>query len=148
MDYLEDLVKLSNNSISNIVYYWWFSFGNNILKEQLCLLRQTTGEVLRVDHTYYCTSTIGIHSNNMWKSLKSSLLVCMNENAYILNYKIVPNDTREFMESMIYDIVKTPNRKVFTKALYTDNARADSNIVSGMFKELFPDRPFTILQVY
>ena len=72
----------------------------------------------------------------------------MNENAYILNYKIVLNDTREFMESMIYDIVKTPNRKVFTKALYTDNARADSNIVSGMFKELFPDRPFTILQVY
>ncbi len=68
--------------------------------------------------------------------MNSSLLICMNEVNQVLKYKIVPNDGRSFIESMIKSIVHDESRAVETKVIFTNNARADSAILKGMFIEL------------
>ena len=57
---------LSNDFIDKVVNFWWYSFGLSLLQEQLLDLCTNTGEILRIDHTYYATSSIGITINKQW----------------------------------------------------------------------------------
>jgi hypothetical protein len=77
--------------------------------------------------------------------MKSSLLICMNEVNQVLSYKIVPNDTRGYVEKMIEAIITLPNRKASTLAIFTNNAFADFGILKGLFQRLNMD--VAVLQV-
>ena len=57
----------------------------------------------------------------------------MNETNQILSYKIIPFDVRSFVEKMFNDIIHTPNRKVETLAIFTNNALSDHAIFKSMF---------------
>ncbi len=70
----------------------------------------------------------------------------MNEVNQVLSYKIVPDDSRGYIEKMFDDIIHTPNRKVDTIAIFTDNAKADYAIFTGLFAE--NNLTVNVLQVY
>ena len=57
----------------------------------------------------------------------------MNETNQVLSYKIVPFDVRSFVEKMFDDIIHTPNRKVKTLVIFTNNALSDYTIFKSMF---------------
>jgi hypothetical protein len=60
----------------------------------------------------------------------------MNEKAAVMNYKIVPNDTRAYIRQLLEEIENTPGRKVQTKCIYTDNPRVDTSICEKVYQEL------------
>ena len=82
------------------------------------------------------------------KRLKCSLLIVMNEARQVLAFKIVPNDTREYLKELLQQIQTIEERQVQTKMVYTDNAIKDQNSIHSLFSELFPEEtPPEVLQV-
>jgi hypothetical protein len=65
-------------------------------------------------------------------------LLIQNECNAVLAMKIVPNDTRHFVQQLLHSIWTTEDRKVQTVCVYTDNARIDGNIIIELWKSLFP----------
>jgi hypothetical protein len=63
------LFALSSRTVKNCIIYWWHSEGYNKLKEQLKTLRQTTGKILRCDHTYKVVSGLGVHHDTKWVTI-------------------------------------------------------------------------------
>jgi hypothetical protein len=71
--------------------------GQHILKNQLTKIRQNHGSVMRLDHTYKVTAALTAWSalDNCNISLRSSLLIIMDELGQIMATKICPNDEVE-----------------------------------------------------
>lgn len=65
----------------------------------------------------------------------------------MLGFRIVPNDSRKYIRELLKEIWETPGRTVITKAVYTDNPRVDTAVVSKTFSEFYPDKTIYILQV-
>lgn len=63
----------------------------------------------------------------------------MNEYGAVLKFKIVPNDTRQYIQTLLEDIWTTPSRTVTTKCVYTDNVRVDHQIILECFKRCHSD---------
>jgi len=83
--------------------------------------------------------------------LSSSLLLVLNEDGMILNYRIVPNDRRDLVQDVIRQIQRTEGREKDCEAVYTDNPRADRNYIQETYKECFPDAPLqlpVLLDIY
>ena len=72
-----------------------------------------------------------------------------NEDSAIIDYKIVPNDTRSFVTNVLEHIWQTTDRIVDTECIYTDNARIDSDVILQTWEKLYPNKSkITILQVF
>ena len=65
---IKDFMNISDQFVQTLIQYWWFSTGNRSLNKQINKLRQTTGTILKCDHTYYIVSSLGININKLWVS--------------------------------------------------------------------------------
>ena len=72
----------------------------------------------------------------------------MNENNAVVEYRIVPNDTRDYVKQSLEAIWNTKGRNIITRALYTDNPRVDNNVVKATFTKLHPGKNIDVLQVH
>ena len=54
----------------------------------------------------------------------------------MLASKIVPDDTRAHVYTLLKEILQTPGRAVATKVLYTDDVVKDANTIVSLFQEL------------
>ena len=77
--------------------------------------------------------------------MKASLFIVLNEVNDVVAYKIVPNDKREHVGGVLETIFE--ESPIVTKAIYTDNPRADKSIVEAAFGIYFNGKILT-LQVY
>jgi hypothetical protein len=71
--------------------------------------------------------------------ISSSLLLVLNEDGMAVNYKIVPNDQRTFVQQLLSEIWETEEMQEVTSVVYTDNPKADSNLIKQTFLQCFPD---------
>ena len=77
---VEDLIpsfKISKELIQKIIATWWYQHHSGrlsfLLEQQQ--LRQETGEVLRIDHTYKVLKCVGVtDTNNKWVQHKFPVL--------------------------------------------------------------------------
>ena len=55
---------------------------------------QTTGTMMKSDHTYKIAKSLVAHSSvdSRLIALRASLLIVMNENDEVMNYKLCPTD--------------------------------------------------------
>ena len=65
-DQLESLLIISPKLITNILLYWWYNEGKLMLQHNMTELKETTGSVLRIDHTYKITSSFGVSIDGKW----------------------------------------------------------------------------------
>ena len=49
-------------------------------------------------------------TSQIWRAIKSSLLLILNEKGFVLGFRIVPNDKRTFVTEILVEIWKTKNR--------------------------------------
>ena len=61
----------------------------------------------------------------------------MNENGQVLNFRIVPCDSREFMKPAFEQIWSTKNRNIKTLAVYTDNPKSDKAAILEVYPNSF-----------
>jgi hypothetical protein len=68
--------------------------GEPLLQQQLQKICQTTGHVMRSDHTYKVAKSLSVYSESDKKiiQLRASLLVVMNERDEVMGYKLCPTD--------------------------------------------------------
>lgn len=112
---LQSILDISVYTIEKIVKFWWFTSGHIILQKKLIQLRQNSGKIFRVDHTYKIVKQLGAYDEEkkVWISFKCSLLQILDENGFVLAYEIVPNDSRELVGKLMQIIWLTPNRYIF-----------------------------------
>lgn len=63
---LARFLNLSDNFLHDAILHWWIFKGRHLRKEQLRVLRKSTGYCLRVDHTYKITTPIGVLLDKEW----------------------------------------------------------------------------------
>ena len=72
----------------------------------------------------------------------------MNEFGAVLAYKIVPNDTKEYLQELLTSIWSVNNNP--TKAMYTDHPSKDSKTIintwNSIYKFKFPNQSIIVLQ--
>ena len=69
----------------------------------------------------------------------------MNEDNAVIQYKIVPNDKKEYLEELLSNIWS--KTKVTTLAMYTDHPAKDSNTIINTWNNFFDeDFDITVLQ--
>jgi hypothetical protein len=76
--------------------------------------------------------------------LGASLLIVLNEIGQILAFKVVPSDTRSFLQEMLKEIWTTPDLSVKCDAIYTDNPKVDKNAILTTYHSTFPDQIDTL----
>jgi len=76
--------------------------------------------------------------------IHASLLLVLNKDAFVLNYAIVPNDTRAFVQECLSAIWTTANSKITPSVVYTDNPKVDQNFIQQTFEQCFPDCPLPV----
>lgn len=61
-------LSISKETIKKLLYVWWTELpsGYERYLAQKAHLCATTGQVLRIDHTYKFVKAIGIHDNKKW----------------------------------------------------------------------------------
>lgn len=79
--------------------------------------------------------------------MKSSVYLITNEHNAIIAHKIVPDDTRSHVSSMLSDLYSNEQTYIKPIAFFTDNVAADQQKLSQCFKKLFPKHKINILQV-
>jgi hypothetical protein len=68
----------------------------------------------------------------------------------ILNYSIVPNDTRQLVKLCLEEIWKEPEAQKICEVVYTDNPKVDQSAIQTAFMELHPDHMLVavLLDIY
>ena len=103
--------------------------------EELC---RKTGSMLRIDHTYKFSKSLGVAEQAQRVFLKSSTLVVMNENGSVLKASIVPSDEQEHIIESIAEIINTENKQKesMPKTVFTDNVAAQEAFIRKCIKDL------------
>jgi 4-hydroxy-L-threonine phosphate dehydrogenase PdxA len=64
----------------------------------------------------------------------------------ILNHKVVPNDTRKFVQQCLEEIWKQPDAEKICEVVYTDNPKVDTTAIQSIFLQLYPNHlPVSVL---
>jgi hypothetical protein len=71
-------------------------------------------------------------------SLSSSLLLILNENGMILNYRIVPNDQCTFVQECLKEVWSTPGAQKICEVVYTDNPKVDKSFIEQTYLQCHP----------
>ena len=71
-------------------------------------------------------------------SLSSSLLLILNENGMILNYRIVSNDQRTFVQECLKEVWSTSGAQKICEVVYTDNPKVDKNFIEQIYLQCHP----------
>jgi len=71
----------------------------------------------------------------------------LNEDGFIVVFKLVSNDRREEIYNLLSELWKTPKREVLTECVYTDNPKVDSSFIQQAFDETKPKDSVEILTV-
>lgn len=81
--------------------------GQPQLDEQLKKICQTTGTMMKSDHTYKIAKSLVAHSSVDARliALRASLLIVMNENDQVMNYKLCPTDEVMIIIVLVSDII-------------------------------------------
>lgn len=68
--------------------------GSDLLKDQLNNIRQSSGSIMRSDHTYKIAKSLSVYSfiDKKMIPLQCSMLVLMNEKSEVMGYKLCPSD--------------------------------------------------------
>lgn len=67
---MKKVLTISTDTIKRIIFYWWDLKGSSLLKQHLSILRQTTGSILRMDHTYKIVKGLGgISDSKNWVNI-------------------------------------------------------------------------------
>src|SRR5690242_405033 len=67
LEFLRKIMDIGTKLVERIIRFWWTSTEHPQLQKQLFELRKSTGECLRIDHTYKITSILGGYSNVHFK---------------------------------------------------------------------------------
>lgn len=114
-------------------------------------LRQTTGTVLRSDHTFKFANALGaIDKSGKRRFVKGYVFTIMNENALILHGEIVPDLSHVHAIAAYRVIFQTPNKSCTTwpQAICTDNVGSDAAALTSLCIECFGENhDVDILQV-
>lgn len=104
--------------------------------QDLC---SNSGSVMRFDHTYKSTKSLGVIHQQENKAtriqLKSSTLVVMNKRGEVLDARIVPLDQHEHIKNCFTEIIQTKGKKADTlpTAIFTDNVAQDSKALKMLY---------------
>ena len=117
---------------------------NNQLEE----LRRTSGSLLRFDHTYKASKSLGVSNGKVRVYLKSSVLVVMNENGEVLSTKVVPADEKDHIIDVLTEILQVVDKleESLPTAVFTDNVAKDSIYIKKLVHDLL-NRDVLVLQV-
>lgn len=115
------------------------------------ILRQTTGTVLRSDHTFKFANALGAFDKNGNRHyVKGYVFTVLNEDALVLYGEIVPDLSHTHVIAAYRVIFSTPGKLSLTwpQAICTDNVGSDSAALMSLCIEVFgKDHKVDILQV-
>ena len=116
--------------------------GEQLHKQQLFQLCQTTGRMLRFDHTYKFSKSLGVRDGKHQVGIHSSTLVVMNEDGDILRAKIVPSDKKRLVTDILGEIIRTfgKTKGSMPEAISTDNMPSDGDKLQELCKRLLPGK--------
>lgn len=77
--------------------------------------------------------------------MRASLLLILSEQNYVLAFRIVPNDSRDFISTLLEEIWLTERIDgVHTLVVYTDNSNVDKKSIKEAYKKFFPENNIPI----
>jgi hypothetical protein len=67
------------------------------------------------------------------------LLLILNEDGMILNYRIVSNDKHTFFQECLKEVWSTLKAQKICEIVYTDNPKVDRNQIEQIYHQFFPN---------